>query len=145
MKNQIIKTTAIMGLFMMFAIVSVQAQTTSGEVNIPFDFTAGKSHLKAGTYVIKQRAGNVLAISNPEGKTVALVNAPLTIGSRDAKSGVRLVFNQYDSEYFLSQVWLRVETGKQLFTTGAEIRTAREYKLAKRNAIPRRVDIAMTR
>src|SRR5688572_19752375 len=110
MKNRIIKTTAIMGLFMMFAIVSVQAQTTSGEVNIPFDFMAGKSHVKAGTYVVKQRAGNVLAISNHDGKTVALINAPLTIGSRDAKSGVRLVFNQYDTEYFLSQVWLRVDT-----------------------------------
>jgi len=145
MKNQINKTIVIMSLFMMFAIVSVQAQTTSGEVNIPFEFTAGKSHVKAGTYVITQRAGNLLAINNQEGKTVALVNAPLTIGSRDAKSGVRLVFNQYDTEYFLSQVWLRVDTGKQLFTTDAESRTAREYKLAKRNASPRRVDIAMTR
>ena len=145
MKKQIIKTTAMMGLFLMMAIVSVQAQTMTREVNIPFDFAAGNAQLKAGTYTIKQRSGNVLAISDAEGKMVALVNAPLTIGSRDAKSGARLVFNQYDNQYFLSQVWLRVETGKQLFTTDAESRTAREYKLAKGNAKPKRVEIAITR
>ncbi len=145
MKNQIIRTTAMMCLFMVMAIVSVQAQTTAGEVNIPFDFVAGKAELKAGTYNIKQRSGNVLAINNADGKTVALVNAPLTIGARDAKAGTRLVFNQYDNRHFLSQVWLRVDTGKQLFTSDAETSAAREYKLAKRNAKPRRVDVAIKR
>jgi hypothetical protein len=145
MKKQIIKTTAMIGLFLMLAIVTVQAQTTAGEVNVPFDFVAGKTELKAGTYNIKQRSGNVLAISNAEGKTVALVNAPLTIGSRDAKAGTRLVFNQYDTRHFLSQVWLRVDTGRQLFTTDAETAAAREHKLAKRKGAPKRVDVAINR
>ena len=145
MKNQIIKTTAMMGLFVILAVVSVQAQTTTRRVNIPFDFSAGQTQLKAGSYSIRQRAGAVLAINNSEGKTVALVNAPLTIGSRDAKSGERLVFNQYDNQYFLSQVWLTVDTGKQLFATNAEIRTAREFRFARGNVKPKRVEIAATR
>lgn len=144
MKNQVMRSIAILGLFFMLAIASVNAQTPSRvEVNIPFDFSAGKATLKAGTYSIKRRSGNLLAISSVDGKTTALVNAPLTIGSRDSKAGERLVFNQYGSQYFLAQVWLSVDTGRQLFTSGAETKAAREYKLANNNAKPKRVEIAM--
>ena len=143
MKNQIIKTTAILGLFFMLTIVSVQAQTPSRiEVNIPFDFSAGKATLKAGTYSIKRTSGNLLAIRSADGKTTAMIDAPLTIGSRDLRAGERLVFNQYGDQYFLSQVWLTVDTGRQLFTPGSEKRVAREYQLANNNAKPKRVEIA---
>ena len=144
MKNQVMRSIALLGLFFMLAIASVKAQTPSKvEVNIPFDFSAGKATLKAGTYSIKRTSANVLAIRSADGKTTALVNAPLTIGSRDSKAGERLVFNQYGSQYFLSQVWLSVDTGRQLFTSGAEAKAAREYKLANNNAKPKRVEIAM--
>lgn len=143
MKNLIIKGTALMGLFFMLAVANVQAQTISKAVNIPFDFAAGKAQLKAGTYTFKQRGGNVLAINDAGGKTVAVVNSPLTLGARDSKPGERLVFNQYDNQYFLSQVWLQAESGKQLFTTDAEARTAREYRLTRREAKPRRVEVAV--
>lgn len=143
MKNQLIKRTAILGLFLIMAVVSVQAQTpTRVEVQIPFDFSAGKAQLKAGIYTVKQRAGNVLAISSADGRTTALINAPLTIGSRDAKAGERLVFNQYDDQYFLSQVWISAESGRQLFTSSAEARTAREFRLARKDAQPKRLEIA---
>lgn len=143
MKNQIIRSTAILGLFFMLAIASVQAQTPSRvEVNIPFDFSAGKATLKAGSYSIKKVSANVLAVRSVDGKTTTLVNAPLTIGSRDSKAGERLVFNQYGDQYFLSQVWLSVDTGRQLFTSGAETKAAREYKLANKDAKPQRVEIA---
>ena len=143
MKNQIMRNTAILGLFFMLAIASVNAQTPSRvEVNIPFDFSAGKATLKAGTYSIKRTSGNLLAIRSADGKTTALVNAPLTIGSRDSKAGERLVFNQYGDQYFLSQVWLSVDTGRQLFTSGTETKVAREYKLANKDAKPQRVEIA---
>jgi hypothetical protein len=142
MKNQIIKTTAILGLFFMLAIASVNAQTPSRiEVTIPFDFSAGKATLKVGTYSIKRTSGNVLAIRSADGKTT-LIDAPLTIGSRDSKTGERLVFNQYGDQYFLSQVWMTVDTGRQLFTQGAEKKAAREYQLANNNAKPKRVEIA---
>ena len=143
MKNQVIRFSAIVGLFLIMAVVSVQAQTsTRVEVQIPFDFTAGKAQLKAGTYIVKQRAGNVLAISSADGKTNALISAPLTIGSRDSKAGERLVFNQYNNRYFLSQVWIGADTGRQLFTSSAEARAAREFRLAGKDAQPRRLEIA---
>jgi hypothetical protein len=144
MKNQIIKTTAILGLFFMLAIASVNAQTPSRiEVNIPFDFSAGKATLKAGTYSIRRTSGNALAIRSADGKTTALIDAPLTIGSRDSKAGERLVFNQYGDQYFLSQVWMTVDTGRQLFTQGAEKKAAREFQLANNNVKPKRVEIAV--
>jgi hypothetical protein len=144
MKNQILRSSAILGLFFMLAIASVNAQTPSRvEVNISFDFSAGKATLKAGTYSIRRTSGSVLAIRSADGKTTALMNAPLTIGSRDSKAGERLVFNQYGDRYFLSQVWMTVDTGRQIFTSGEEAKAAREYKLANNNPKPKRVEIAM--
>jgi hypothetical protein len=144
MKIQIMKNMAILGLFFMLSIASVKAQTPSRvEVNIPFDFAAGKATLKAGAYSIKRTTGNALAIRSADGKTTALVNAPLTIGSRDSKGGERLVFNKYGDRYFLAQVWLTVDTGRQLFISGEETKVAREFKLANKNAKPERVEVAV--
>ena len=144
MKNHVTRSIAILGLFFMLAIAGVQAQTPSRvEVNIPFDFSAGKATLKAGTYSIRRTSANALAIRSFDGKTTALINAPLTLGSRDSKRGERLVFNQYGNQYFLSQVWLSVDTGRQLFISGAETKAAREYRLANKDAKPQRVEIAM--
>ena len=145
MKNQILRSVAIFGLFFMLAITSVQAQTPSRvEVKVPFDFTIGKVLFKAGTYSFRKVTDNTLAVRNIDGKTTKLVAAPLSIESRDFKSGARLVFNQYGNQYFLSQVWLSSDTGRQLFSD-AEIKAAREYKLAHNNAKPQRVDIAASR
>ena len=144
MKIQVMKNMAILGLFFMLAIASAKAQTPSRvEVNIPFDFAAGKATLKAGAYSIKRTTGDALTIRSADGKTTALVNAPLTIGSRDSKAGERLVFNRYGDRYFLSQVWLTVDTGRQLFISGEETKVAREFKLANKNAKPERVEVAV--
>jgi hypothetical protein len=144
MKNQVLKSIAIAGLFFVLAIASVNAQTPGRvEVNIPFDFSTGQKTLKAGNYAIRRISDKVLAIRSIDGRTTTLVNAPLSIGSRDFKAGERLVFNQYGDQYFLAQVWLNVETGRQLFISGRETKAAREYRLANNNAKPQRIEIAM--
>jgi len=143
MKHQILKTIAILGLFFMLAMTSVSAQTTGKvEVKIPFDFTAGKATFKAGTYSIKRVSNNSVAIRSLDGKTTKLIDAPLAIGARDSKAGERLVFNQYGDQYFLSQVWVEADSGRQLFTSAAEKKVAQEYKLAHNNEKPQRVEIA---
>ena len=146
MKNQISKTIAIFGLFFMLAITSVNAQAQGRvEVKIPFDFTAGKVTFKAGTYRIKRVTDTSLAIRSIDGKKQALLSAPLGIGSRDSKAGERVVFNQYGDQYFLSQVWLSSDSGRQLFTTGTEAKVAVDYKIGHNNAKPQRVEIAASR
>ena len=144
MKNQILRSTAILGLFFMLAIASVNAQTPSrAEVKIPFAFTAGKATLKAGTYSIKRVSDNTLAIRRVDGQATVIVSSPLTIESRNYKGGQRLVFNKYGDEYFLSEVWLSVDTGRQLFPSGAERKAAREYSIANNNARPERFELAI--
>lgn len=146
MKKQLTRNIAILGLFLMLAGAGVQAQTPSRvEVKIPFDFNAGEATLKAGTYSIKRGAGNMLAIRSVDGKSSTLLNAPLTISSRDSKSGERLVFNKYGDQYYLSQVWLSVETGRQIFPRASEGRAAREYKIANGKKKPERIEVAVRR
>jgi hypothetical protein len=144
MKIQVVRNVAILGLFFVLAIASVQAQTPSRvEVNIPFDFCAGKSSLKAGVYSIKRMGTNALAIRSADGKTTALLNAPLIVGARDSKAGERLVFNKYGDQYFLSQVWMTVDTGRQLFPSSGEQKAARAYEIAHNRAKPERAEIAV--
>ena len=144
MKKTVTTIIAAVGLFLTMAVASVSAQTPTGaEVNIPFDFSAGKASLKAGTYVIIRKSDSMLQIRHANEKKTILVNAPLTIGSRDYSAGERLVFNRYGDEYFLTQVWFTADQGKQLLPSNAETSAARE--LVKRNMKPERVEIAVRR
>lgn len=144
MKKTVTTIVAAVGLFLTMAVTSVSAQTPTGaEVSIPFDFSAGKASLKAGTYVIIRKSDSMLQIRHANEKKTILVNAPLTIGSRDYRAGERLVFNRYGDEYFLTQVWFTADQGKQLLPSNAETSAARE--LVKRNMKPERVEIAVRR
>jgi hypothetical protein len=144
MKIQVVRNLAISGLFFVLAIASVQAQTPGRvEVTVPFDFVAGKATLKAGAYTVKRMAGNALAIRSADGKTTAMVNAPLAIGSRESRSGQRLVFNKYGDQYFLSQVWMGVDSGRQLFPGKGEASAARAFEVANNKAKPERIEIAV--
>jgi hypothetical protein len=144
MKKTVTTIIAALGLFLTIAAASVSAQTPTGaEVNIPFDFSAGKASLKAGTYVIIRKSDSTLQIRHANEKKTILVNAPLTIGSRDYRAGERLVFNRYGDEYFLTQVWFTADQGKQLLPSNAETSAARG--LAKRNLKAERVEIAVRR
>ena len=143
MKNMVLRSFAMAGLIFMLAGASLQAQTSSKIVNIPFDFAAGTAKLKAGDYIVKRMSEHAVAIRSADGKTTALINAPLSLGARDSKPGARLVFNRYGDQYFLSQVWLRVDAGSQLFVSNEETKTAKAFRLARRKALPARVEVAL--
>lgn len=139
-----VTTIAAVGLFLTLAFASASAQTPTGaEVQIPFDFSAGKASLKAGTYVIIRKSDSMLQIRHATEKKTILVNAPLTIGAHDYRAGERLVFHRYGDDYFLTQVWFTSDQGKQLLPSKAETSAARE--LVKRNMKPQRVEIAVRR
>jgi len=117
MKNQIYRHVAIFGMFLGLAVASVQGQTpTKVEVNIPFEFSAGKTTLKAGKYTIKRMSGDNLALRNEDGNSSAILNAPLTLTSRDPKAIERLVFYKTGEQYFLAQIWLTADTGREVWT-----------------------------
>ena len=126
MKNQIYRIAAIFGMFLGLAVVSVHGQAPSRvEVNIPFEFSAGKATLKPGIYSIKRMSGNLLSLRNTEDKSTVILNAPLTITSNDPKTEERLVFNKYEDGYVLSQIWLTADTGRQLLVRAKEAKYER--------------------
>ena len=115
MKHHIFKLTAIFAIFLGLAVVGVQAQAPSKvEVNIPFEFSAGTKTLQPGMYSIKRLSGNYLALRNADGKSAVILNAPINLTSTDPNSAERVVFKKYGEQYYLSQIWLTVDTGRQL-------------------------------
>jgi hypothetical protein len=116
MKNQTYRLVAILGIFFGFAVASVHAQAPSKvEVNIPFEFSAGKTTLQAGVYSIKRMSGNNVIVRSEDGKSSVILNAPITNTSSDPNAVERLVFEKYGEQYALAQIWLTADTGRQVW------------------------------
>ena len=93
MKNKTYRIVAILGIFFGLAVVSVHAQAPSKvEVNIPFEFSAGKTTLPAGVYSIKRLSGNNVTLRSEDGKSNVILNAPVTHTSSDPNAVERIVF-----------------------------------------------------
>src|ERR1041384_5363271 len=117
MNNKTYRFVAILGIFLGFAVVSVRAQAPSKvEVNIPFEFSAGKTTLPAGVYSIKRMSGNNVTLRSKDGHSSVILNAPVTENSSNPNAVERLVFDRYGDEYALSQIWLTADTGRQIWT-----------------------------
>jgi len=115
MKVHIYRAIAIFGIFLGLAVASVQGQAPSRiEVNIPFEFSAGKTTLKPGVYSIKRMGGSLIALRNVDDKSSAILNAPVNLSSTDVEATERLVFNKYGDQYCLAQIWLTADSGRQL-------------------------------
>lgn len=116
MKNKIYGVIAIFGMFLGFAMVNVQGQAPSKvRVDIPFEFSAGKTTLPAGVYTIKRMSGELLRLRSEDGKSAVILNAPVTNSSSDPNAVERLVFSKHGEEYFLSQIWLSATSGRQVW------------------------------
>lgn len=117
MKN-LTRVLAIFAVFFGLAVTGVQAQAPSKvEVDIPFEFSVGKTTLKPGVYTIKRLSGNNLMLRRGDSESAVMLNAPLSLTSNDPNAVERLVFNKYGEQYALSQIWLTVDTGRQLFVS----------------------------
>jgi hypothetical protein len=116
MKNQTYRLVAILGIFLGFAVASVHAQAPSKvEVNIPFEFSAGKTTLQAGVYSIKRMSGNNVIVRSEDGKSSVILNAPIINTSSDPNAVERLVFEKHGEQYALAQIWLTADTGRQVW------------------------------
>jgi len=130
MKNLAFRIAAILGIFLGLTVAGVQAQTPSRvEVNIPFEFSAGKTTLKAGVYTVKRMSGNLVTLRNVADKSSVILNAPVNLSSTNIDSKERLVFNKSEDRYFLAQIWLTVDTGRELLR---EKKTAERIEVALR-------------
>ena len=131
MKNQIYRVVAILGMFLGLTVAGVQAQTPSRvQINIPFEFSAGKTTLKAGVYTVKRMSGNLVTLRNVDNQSSVILNAPVNLSSTKVDATEKLVFNKYGDRYFLAQIWLTVDSGRELL---------KEKKTEK----PERIEIAL--
>jgi hypothetical protein len=143
MKHTILKTWAMLGLLFMLAATSVHAQSATLEMNIPFDFTAGKAKLKAGTYKVERVKANMVVFTSINGDVRIFALAPTIIQRGRSDAPAKLVFHRYGDLYFLAEVWVsRDADGNVLYPSGAERRLARlARELAKTNSQPKTIEI----
>lgn len=144
MRKQLLQGLTTFGLFLTLIVGSVQAQTGSKmEVNIPFDFAAGRTSLRAGSYSITLISENMLLIRSRDGKKSVLLPARQARHIGTGKPA-RIIFNRYGDRYFLSQTFLSEEDlGCAVDPSRAERDLAREYSLAKSNAKSEKVEVAV--
>ena len=117
MKNKIYRLIAIFGMFFGFAMVNAQGQTPSkAKVDVPFEFSAGKTTLHTGVYNIRRMSADVLTLRSEDGKTTVILHAPVTQTSSDPNAVARLVFSKQGEQYFLSQIWLTADSGRRVWT-----------------------------
>ena len=133
MNNKIYKVVPIFAIFLGFAVSSVRAQAPSKvEVNIPFEFSAGKTTLQPGVYTIKRLSGDNVTLRSEDGKSKVILNAPVTNSSSDPNAVERLVFERSGDEYALSQIWLTADSGRQVWTRKKGAKSER-FEIALRN------------
>ena len=116
MRNKIYTVIAIFGMFFGLAVANAHGQAPSKvRVDIPFEFSAGKTTLQAGAYTIKRMSGNLLRLRSEDGKSTAILNAPVTQTSTNPNSIERLVFSKHGEQYLLSEIWLTADSGRDLW------------------------------
>ena len=103
--------------------------------DVPFSFSVGKAILPPGEYVIRSANSS----NNWSALSIQNLNEPkstyFTVNSFQqdrASESSKLVFHQYENQYFLAQICLQGEaTGRELPMTKAELEVAKTLKHAQ--------------
>jgi hypothetical protein len=129
MKKQISMT--VLGFFavLVLAAAAANAQTTRGiEIQVPFDFVAGKKQLPAGNYTVRRArfdSESVLIIQG-EGKGAGAAVVLTNTGEEDP-ARASLTFRQLGERYYLAEVSMPgTASVRELVRTGAERAAERE-------------------
>jgi hypothetical protein len=141
MRKQALRTISVLSLLFLLTVASAHAQSAKSiVVTIPFDFNVAGKMLPAGEYIVRRATQNTSEgwqISLKDGRAGAFV-LTMSIQAGAVNENSRLVFNRYDDQYFLSQVWTSGDSdGRGLVRSGKERSLDREMakKGAKRQTI----------
>lgn len=103
-----------------FAAVPVTAETSSTNVNIPFNFQVGATILPAGDYTVAMVTDKAIVLQHKGGEAVAvaLTNA---VSGKSSEARPHFLFNRYGKSYFLAEAWLRnTDSGRAMMVSDAE-------------------------
>lgn len=102
---------AVLALTFVGGAASGYAQDTLVKAHVPFDFTVSGSALSAGDYTFAKLSDNTWTIRNDStGK--AMIAAVTAFGTNPDVNLGALVFKQFGSSYFLSEVRCLGETSE---------------------------------
>jgi hypothetical protein len=122
-------------LLLVCAVGAASAQSIfTAKWDVPFPFALGKAILPAGECVIRSTNSSnnwsILSIQNQHELQSAYLTVT-TFQQGKTSENSKLVFHQYENQYFLAQVCIRgEETGRELPMTKAEREVAKELKHA---------------
>ena len=127
MKAMLFAVMTMLGLTL--TIVSAHAQSGSRVLaNIPFDFSVGRTTLKAGSYTVEHLQSGLLCLSSNDAKEHQFA---FTIPGNSANQSQEphLVFTRYGSEAFLNRVFSAGNGGYHEL-----LRSSREREFIKNQA-----------
>jgi hypothetical protein len=112
-------------LMVISAVGSANAQTSSINISIPFDFVVENQTLPAGEYNIQPAVGGRIMLRSHDGATATTV-LTLPVKSQQPSSETKLVFKRYGNQYFLAQVWSRgANVGREVLAGRSEQEAAK--------------------
>ena len=123
-----------------------QLPGTAMRAYIPFDFMVNGKTLPAGRYEVRRitEAPEGLIIRSLDSKHDHAVFETESLQQNQMPRHDELVFDRYGDRYFLSEVLSGgMETGRRLAPTRAEKQLKRETEMARNNAQPETVSIAL--
>ena len=133
MKTQAFRILAILSLLLTMSAAIVNAQSKRSTINIPFSFTVGHKTLPAGQYTVepnRKDSNSFWLIQSVTGDDSVLFTTG-SVWTSDNQENTRLVFNNYDGQYFLSQIWNAGDN------TGRELHRPRLERQLAKNRIQR--------
>lgn len=136
MKKQAFGIVAVFSLLLVLSSASVQAQSNRNSINIPFNFNVGQKTLPAGEYTVeptRKDSQNVWLLEN-KNRHESVVFTTIPAWASVTQEQTKLVFNRYDDQYFLSQIFTAGDNSSR------ELRMRRwERQLARNGVQPEKV------
>jgi len=132
-----IQRKMILGLFVLLAIGMGQAQIGGDviKVEIPFQFSVGAKTFSAGEYSLKPLLPGTVLLRDQAGQVLTSIGTN-SIESLQAPRTVKLVFNGYAGQYFLTQIWKAGDsTGREVIKSPTEVEMARKYSPGQQIAL----------
>ena len=140
MKKHAFTILAVFSLLLTISAASVHAQSNRSTINIPFSFTVGHKTLPAGEYSVepgRSDSNSSWLIQSVEGNGSVFFSTN-SIWTIETQKTSRLVFNNYDGQYFLSQIWsVGDNSGRELYRPRLERQLAKSRILAEKVIVTR--------
>ena len=140
MKKHAFTILAVFSLLLTISAASVHAQSNRSTINIPFSFTVGHKTLPAGEYSVepgRSDSNSSWLIQSVEGNGSVLFSTS-SIWTIETQKTSRLVFNNYDGQYFLSQIWsVGDNSGRELYRPRLERQLAKSRILVEKVIVTR--------